>query len=107
MIIDNPGIREIAFWDDDGGVDSTFPEIDLLAQDCRFADCSHLHEPGCMVREAVSSGELELSRLESFLKMKRELQYLSERNAKSSDRVEKERWKGITQKIKKIKKYKK
>ncbi|MFP5212640.1 MAG: ribosome small subunit-dependent GTPase A, partial [Acidobacteriota bacterium] len=73
MIIDNPGIREIAFWGDEGGIDSAFPEIEALSRDCRFSDCTHGHEPGCMVREAIRSGKLPSERLESYLKMKREL----------------------------------
>ncbi len=105
MIIDNPGIREIAFWDDGSGVDAAFPEIDAWAQECRFSDCGHESEPGCRVGEAVLSGELSLDRLENYLKMKREIHYLAERRCKSADRVEKERWKGVALKIKSIKKH--
>lgn len=95
MIIDNPGIREIAFWYDDGGIDAVFPRIDALARECRFSDCSHQHEPGCRVLEAASSGELAPGRLENYLKMKRELHYVFQRQQKSADRIEKERWKKI------------
>ena len=95
VIIDNPGIREIAFWSDNGGIDSVFPEIEALARGCRFSDCSHRNEPGCRVREAIRSGRLPSERFESFLKMQRELHYLSERRNKSASRVEKERWKEI------------
>jgi len=103
MIIDNPGIREIAFWDDDGGIDVAFPEIENLASACRFSDCTHTHEPGCRVLQAVSDGEISPGRLESYRKMKRELMYLSDRQHKSADRVEKERWKEVALKIKAIK----
>ncbi len=106
MIIDNPGIREISFWDDDNGVEAAFPEIEALAQTCRFSDCSHTHEPGCRVLDAVTSGELSLNRLENYRKMKRELEYISSRKSKSADRVEKERWKGVALKIKAINKKK-
>ena len=95
MIIDNPGIREIAFWGDEGGIDAAFPDIEALSRGCRFSDCTHRHEPGCMVREAALSGRLPCDRLESYLKMKRELHYLSQRREKSASRVEKERWKEI------------
>jgi ribosome biogenesis GTPase len=104
MVIDNPGIREIAFWDDDGGITVAFPEIERFAAKCRFSDCSHTHEPGCRVREAVAEGEISPCRLESYLKMKRELAYLSQRQHKSADRVEKERWKEVALKVKAIKK---
>ena len=104
MVIDNPGIREIALWDDDGGIEVTFPEIEHLAEKCRFSDCSHLHEPGCRVLQAIIDGEILQGRLESYRKMKRELAYLSHRQHKSADRVEKERWKEVALKVKAIKK---
>lgn len=107
MIIDNPGIREISFWDDDGGIDTAFPEIESLAGECRFSDCNHIHEPGCRVLDAVASGELTPARLESYRKMKRELEYLASRQTKSADRIEKENWKKVALKIKHLKKTRK
>ena len=106
MIIDNPGIREISFWEIDQGVESTFPEIEKMAAECRFSDCTHTHEPGCRVLKAIQDEELTEARLENYLKMKRELEYISARKKKSADRVEKERWKGVTIKIKSINKKK-
>lgn len=106
MIIDNPGIREIALWDNQSGINAAFPEIEALAGACRFFDCSHVHEPGCRVLHAISTGELSPNRLESYKKMKQELSYLSQRQNKSADRVEKERWKKVAMKIKEIKKRK-
>jgi ribosome biogenesis GTPase / thiamine phosphate phosphatase len=107
MVIDNPGIREVAFWDADKGVESAFPEIERLAAGCRFSDCSHTHEPGCRVLQAVVNGELAPERLDSYHKMNRELTYLAERQHKSADRVEKERWKEVALKVKSLKKSKK
>lgn len=104
MVIDNPGIREIAFWNDDDGIRDAFPEIENLAGECRFSNCSHIHEPGCRVLQAVTDGEVLKSRLESYQKMNRERSYLSHRQHKSSERVEKERWKEVSLKVKAIKK---
>ena len=104
MVIDNPGIREIAFWDDEGGIEAAFPEIEHLAGKCRFSDCSHAHEPGCRVLQAAADGEILQGRLENYRKMKRELAYLSHRQHMSADRVEKERWKEVALKIKAMKK---
>ncbi len=104
MVIDNPGIREIALWNDDDGIDTAFPEIEHLAYECRFSDCSHIHEPGCRVLQAVTEGEILQNRLQSYQKMKRELIYLSSRQQKSADRVEKEQWKEVALKIKAINK---
>ena len=105
MVIDNPGIREIAFWDDDGGIEIAFPDIEHLAGGCRFSNCSHSHEPGCRVLRAAADGEITQGRLESYRKMKRELTYLSHRRHKSAERVEKERWKAVALKIKANKKF--
>ena len=104
MVIDNPGIREIAFWEVDRGIEAAFPEIEKLGLGCRFANCSHTHEPGCRVLGAVDEGEISRGRLENYRKMKRELEYLSHRQHKSAERVEKERWKEVALKIKAMKK---
>ena len=103
MVIDNPGIREIAFWEVDKGVEAAFPEIERLGLGCRFKNCNHTHEPGCRVLEAVDEGEISGDRLENYRKMKRELAYLAHRQHKSADRVEKERWKEVALKIKAMK----
>ncbi len=102
MVIDNPGIREIGFWDDGGGLNVAFPEIGNLSNTCRFHDCSHTHEPGCQVLHGVTTGAIRKDRLDSYHKMKRELAYLSDRQTKSADRVEKERWKEVSLKIRAI-----
>jgi len=106
MVIDNPGIREIAFWNDDDGISVAFPEIENFAKECRFSNCSHIHEPGCRVLQAVTDGEILQDRLESYNKMKRELIFLSHRQHKSADRLEKERWKEVALKVKAMKKRK-
>ena len=43
-----------------------FPEIDRFFAQCRFTDCKHIKEPGCVVREAVERGEIAKSRYESY-----------------------------------------
>ncbi len=106
MVIDNPGIREIAFWEVDNGIEAAFPEIEKFGLECRFTNCSHTHEPGCRVLGAVDEGKISRERLENYRKMKRELAYLVHRQHKSADRVEKERWKEITLKVKAMKKRK-
>jgi ribosome biogenesis GTPase / thiamine phosphate phosphatase len=88
MVIDNPGLREIAFWEVDKGIETAFPEIEKLALGCRFTNWSHTHEPNCRVIGAVNEGEISRNRLENYRKMKRELEYLSHRRHKSADRLE-------------------
>ncbi len=105
LLMDNPGIRELAFHTDGDGLDAAFPDIEALSVRCRFADCAHQHEPGCAVLQAVESGELSRDRLESYRKMRRELEYVSARSEKSADRVEKERWKDVALRIRRMKKH--
>jgi ribosome biogenesis GTPase len=104
MLIDNPGIREIALWEEEGETDAAFQDIAALARDCRFRDCTHQSEPGCRVREAVASGELEARRLESFLKVRREMDFLARRQDCGAERLEKERWRSIHRSVRTMKK---
>jgi ribosome biogenesis GTPase len=76
LLLDTPGMRELALWADESVLDSTFTEIAELAAACRFADCTHLHEPGCAVQAAIADGSLDGERFESYLKLQRELRAL-------------------------------
>lgn len=107
MLIDNPGIREVAMGEGRGTSHTAFPDIEELAQLCKFQDCTHVHEPGCEVRSSVENGCLEPERLESYHKMQKELSYHAGREQKSADRMEKENWRWVSLKIKDIKKNRK
>ena len=72
LVIDTPGMRELALWTDEEGVQRAFPDIDDLAAHCRFNDCRHVQEPDCAVRAAAESGVLDPARLESFLSLRAE-----------------------------------
>lgn len=95
MIIDTPGLRELQLWDDDEGVQRTFDEIETLARSCHFRDCQHRAEPGCAVRAAVESGELDPERLASLHKLQAELAWLYRRQDQNAALAEKKRWKAI------------
>jgi ribosome biogenesis GTPase len=62
-VIDTPGIRTLYLSDVSEGIDVFFSDIAELASQCRFRDCSHVHEPGCAVQDAVASGALAADRL--------------------------------------------
>jgi len=104
LLMDNPGIREIAFPKGGDGLEAAFSDIRDLAESCRFVDCSHQHEPGCAVLHAVDSGELSQARLDNYRKMQREMEYAQASSEKSADRVEKERWKDVAKAIKRMNK---
>ncbi|MDP8911398.1 MAG: ribosome small subunit-dependent GTPase A [Actinomycetota bacterium] len=76
LLLDTPGMRELQLWADEGALDATFADITALAAECRFSDCSHEHEPGCVVRRALADGSLSQERFESYRKLQRELRAL-------------------------------
>lgn len=77
LVIDTPGMREIQMWTDTEGITRTFKDIEELAEQCRFNDCLHGDEPGCAIQKAIDNGDLDAKRLQSYLKLQRELQHLS------------------------------
>ncbi|MEP6909820.1 MAG: ribosome small subunit-dependent GTPase A [Actinomycetota bacterium] len=76
VLLDTPGMREFQLWADEEVLDTTFGEISELASNCRFADCSHEHEPGCEVQRALGDGTLSQDRFMSYRKLQRELRAL-------------------------------
>ncbi|MCL5667378.1 MAG: ribosome small subunit-dependent GTPase A [Patescibacteria group bacterium] len=75
IVIDNPGMREVGLADAGAGVENVFEKITLLAQECKFTDCTHTHEPGCAVLLAVNSGKLDKGQYANFLNLKKETDY--------------------------------
>lgn len=73
LLIDTPGMRELGLWDAGEGLRTAFDDVAELAAQCRFPDCQHQSEPGCSLKAAVAAGTLESARLQSFLKLRREL----------------------------------
>jgi len=69
-IIDTPGIRGFGTFDfEREEVSHYFREIFTIGRDCRFSNCTHTHEPGCAVREALDNHEIAESRYRSYLSM--------------------------------------
>jgi ribosome biogenesis GTPase len=69
-IIDSPGVRDYApALREIGQVLQGFHEIESAGQSCRFANCRHLREPGCAVKEAVESGTISARRYESYRRL--------------------------------------
>jgi ribosome biogenesis GTPase len=75
LLLDTPGMRELKVLDLDVGLGLAFPDIEELAEECRFRDCSHSAEPGCAVLEAAAEGRLDPGRLASFRKLQAEADY--------------------------------
>ena len=58
-VVDTPGIRELGFWEIyKSDLPLYFIEFARYIPDCQFGDCTHIHEPGCAVKEAVKRGDI-------------------------------------------------
>jgi ribosome biogenesis GTPase len=81
LLLDTPGMRELQLWDAESGAGATFADVEELAAECRFNDCSHETEPGCAVRAAIAGGTLPADRFHSYRKLQRELRALEIRQS--------------------------
>jgi ribosome biogenesis GTPase len=94
LMLDTPGMRELQLWDADSGLEAAFGDVESIAAQCRFADCSHRREPDCAVRTALAGGTLDVERYESWRKLQRELERLERKQdgrARSEARKERAR----------------
>jgi ribosome biogenesis GTPase / thiamine phosphate phosphatase len=71
LLIDTPGMRELALPGGDG-LDTAYADVADRAADCRFRDCAHRTEPGCAVAAAIDRGELDPARLTAWRKLQAE-----------------------------------
>ncbi|MBE5782845.1 MAG: ribosome small subunit-dependent GTPase A [Clostridiales bacterium] len=72
MILDTPGMRELGLLDAEEGVKETFKDIEALLGNCRFSDCTHQHEPGCAIKQALEEGVLNEKRWNEYQNLSRE-----------------------------------
>ena len=104
-IIDTPGMRELGLTDADGGLAGAFGDIEEIAENCRFADCTHQGEPGCAVSQALEEGTLDRNRFENYLKMKREMLYIERKQDVGAAVAERTKWKKIHKMVRDIGKH--
>jgi ribosome biogenesis GTPase len=71
LVIDTPGLREIQLHGARELPDDAFPDVAVLAPQCRFRDCQHDGQPGCAVVAAVEAGRLPGNRLDSYLRLQK------------------------------------
>jgi len=70
FIIDTPGIKGFGLIEmQDQELSHYFPEMLALLPNCKFAPCTHTHEPSCAVKEGVESGKITVERYQSYLSM--------------------------------------
>jgi ribosome biogenesis GTPase / thiamine phosphate phosphatase len=70
-VADTPGWKSLALWDTEPEeIDAYFPELRDLVPHCQFSDCTHQHEPGCAVLQALKDGKIFAERYESYVKLR-------------------------------------
>lgn len=102
LVIDTPGMRELQLWEGSTAIQTTFSDIEDLANTCRFRDCKHEGEPGCAVRNAIDNGTIPVERLLSYKKLQRELAYVMRKQDAILARAERDKWKKISKQHKKM-----
>lgn len=102
ILIDNPGMREVGIADTTSGLETTFETIMAYADSCRFNDCTHQHETGCAILEALENGDIESEAYANFQKMAKEKAHF-ESDAIARKRKEKN-WGKIIKDVKKQRK---
>lgn len=103
IVIDTPGMRELGV--ESGDLSRSFADIDMLISRCRFKDCLHKNEPGCAIRQAISSGELDERRFRNYLKLQNESRYVG-LNAKQIEKQKLNRMFSEVGGMKKVKNFK-
>lgn len=87
MVVDMPGMRELAVAEVKEGIEGSFADIVELTQACRFSNCTHSNEPSCAILAALEGGELNAEHYKNYLKIQQE----SRHHKKQSSYVEKRR----------------
>jgi ribosome biogenesis GTPase len=99
LILDTPGMRELAMWDSEAGIAAAFAEttaqVDQIAEGCRFRDCAHDKEPGCAVQAALADGTLDAERWRSFQKLQKEVAHTVRKEDPLAAAAERKRWAAI------------
>jgi ribosome biogenesis GTPase len=85
-LVDTPGMRELQLTGASDGIDAVFEDLADLEAQCRFSNCGHDSEPGCAIRAAIESGDLDVDRLARYRKLQSEDARNSETLAESRSR---------------------
>ncbi|MGN6368298.1 MAG: ribosome small subunit-dependent GTPase A [Phycisphaerae bacterium] len=89
LIIDTPGLRGLSLGEATDALISTFADVEALASSCRFSNCQHDTEPGCAIKAALESNTLDPERLDSYLKLQREVTAMAQRENRIAERKQK------------------
>lgn len=95
LLIDTPGMRTVILWEGEEGLGKAFGDVEAVAAECRFRDCTHAAEPGCAVRDAIEAGTLDAARFRSYAKLGREAKRMAMKTDVRLREEEKRKWKRI------------
>jgi ribosome biogenesis GTPase len=89
LLIDMPGMRELGMLGVSEGMDGGFSDIQEYSRNCRFTNCTHTNEPGCVVQQAIAQDELDAGHFQNYLKLKTESEFhdMSYLEKRKKDRV--------------------
>lgn len=86
LVIDNPGTREVGIADSEIGIETVFDEISHLSKECKYSNCTHMHEPGCVVLKAIEEEKLDKDKYNNFVKLKKEAQFYKMTNVEKREK---------------------
>ena len=89
LVVDNPGTREVGIADSDMGIEVVFDEISHLSKECRYSDCTHTQEPGCVVLKAIEEESLNKDKYANFIKLKKETEFYKLSNLEKREKDKK------------------
>jgi ribosome biogenesis GTPase / thiamine phosphate phosphatase len=99
LLMDLPGLREVQLWTNaeqpQQNLEASFDDIQALAENCRFRDCTHSAEPGC----AVTAANLDPARLANFQKMQKELAHLERKTNPRLAKETRSKWNAIEKSV--------
>ncbi|MBM3263536.1 MAG: GTPase RsgA, partial [candidate division Zixibacteria bacterium] len=84
VVIDTPGLREMQVWASEEDIENTFEDVEQLARQCRFRNCTHTSEQGCAVLQAIKDRTLDAGRLGNYIRLYEDVRYLESRKKEKS-----------------------
>ena len=100
VVIDTPGLRQLGVWEDANGIKKTFSDLEDMAKNCKFNDCTHEHEPDCYILKMIEDDKLSVERYNVYIMLRNESEELSKQNVLNIGKTRKAALKKVT-KIKK------
>lgn len=69
ILIDTPGLREIGLVNAQEGFNIVYDQIEQLAKGCKYKNCTHTHEDGCAIKQAIEDGEIDQVQFDEYMKL--------------------------------------